>query len=534
MGVGAANGFQLEYSLNNGASWNTLLDHELINISNTGTAQVSLPSSQNISLVQVRDRLSAVAPVAGEPANVIASVSGIRLEVETDTTAPVISNVAAGGITTSGATITWNTNENSDSQVVYGTTQAYGQSTTLNPALVTAHSQVLSGLAANTLYHYRVKSKDAAGNLVVSGDFTFTTAQNGSAGIKWLVTDHLGSTRMVIDETGSLAGIKRHDFCPFGEELGAGIGIRSAALGYGTDTIRQKFTGKERDNETSLDYFLARYYSSTQGRFTSPDVPFADQSEEDPQSWNLYVYVGNNPLTYTDPFGMWKKVSCGDGNCWEAEEGDTLKTLAEQSGVSSAAINLEFGYLLRDNIKAGATVVDVTGVQQHLEEVIARMPLFEPAIGGGIIKRYGQAAARSLISKAWSGLKNYFGRGSAGAAKNIGGITAEQAAKLRELLESIPGVQKVGAFGSRTKGTHTANSDLDIALFGEVNRFNPNTLRIIGEVQKYAESIGIGTGKGHSPLDINVWKSIRKMKQTFRNSPNFDPSKGVPTAVPTK
>src|SRR5262245_20804415 len=104
---------------------------------------------------------------------------------------------------------------------------------------------------------------------------------------------------------------------PFGEELGAGVGIRSAALGYGADSTRQKFTGKERDNETSLDYFLTRYYSSTQGRFTSPDVPFADQSEEDPQSWNLYVYVGNNPLTYTDPFGMWKKVSCGDGDCWE-------------------------------------------------------------------------------------------------------------------------------------------------------------------------------------------------------------------------
>jgi type VI protein secretion system component Hcp len=103
------------------------------------------------------------------------TISNIRLEVETDTTAPVISNVAAGGITASSATITWTTNENSDSQVEYGTTIAYGQSTTLNPALVTAHSQGLSGLNSGTLYHYRVKSKDAAGNHAVSGDFTFTT-----------------------------------------------------------------------------------------------------------------------------------------------------------------------------------------------------------------------------------------------------------------------------------------------------------------------------------------------------------------------
>jgi RHS repeat-associated protein len=338
---------------------------------------------------------------------------------------------------------------------------------------------------------------------------------------------------MVVDRSGSLGGVRRHDFLPFGEELVAGVGIRSAALGYGVDSTRQKFTGKERDNETSLDYFLARYYSSTQGRFTSPDVPFADQSEEDPQSWNLYVYVGNNPLTYIDPFGMWKRVSCGDGDCWESDrEDDTLETLSEQSGVRRDALSWAFGSF---EIKSGETVINVTGVEAdhraYLIDGFNQMPLFEPAIGGGIIKRYGRAAAGSIISRAWSGLKNYFGRRSAGAAKNIGGITAAQAAKLRELLESIPGVQKVGAFGSRTKGTYTAISDLDIALFGEINRYNPNTLRIIREVQKYAESIGIGTGKGHTPLDINVWKSIKEMKQAFRNSPNFDPSKGVPTVM---
>lgn len=55
-------------------------------------------------------------------------------------------------------------------------------------------------------------------------------------------------------------------------------------------------SGKERDAETSLDYFGARYMSSVQGRFTSPDAPFVDQSEDDPQSWNLYTYGRNNPL----------------------------------------------------------------------------------------------------------------------------------------------------------------------------------------------------------------------------------------------
>ena len=92
-----------------------------------------------------------------------------------DTTPPVISAVAAGSITTSGATITWTTNETSDSQVDYGLTTAYGTSTPLNASLVTAHTGTVSALTDTTLYHYRARSRDAAGNLAMSGDFTFTT-----------------------------------------------------------------------------------------------------------------------------------------------------------------------------------------------------------------------------------------------------------------------------------------------------------------------------------------------------------------------
>lgn len=52
-----------------------------------------------------------------------------------------------------------------------------------------------------------------------------------------------------------------------------------------------------------MDYFGARYFSGAQGRFTSPDVPHLDQYPEDPQSWNLYSYVRNNPLTFIDLTG---------------------------------------------------------------------------------------------------------------------------------------------------------------------------------------------------------------------------------------
>ncbi|MEW6681369.1 MAG: fibronectin type III domain-containing protein [Nitrospirota bacterium] len=92
-----------------------------------------------------------------------------------DTTPPTISAVAATNVTSSSATITWATNEAATTQVTYGTTTTYGSSTPLNSTLVTAHSQNLSGLAAATVYHFRVVSRDAAGNQAISGDITLTT-----------------------------------------------------------------------------------------------------------------------------------------------------------------------------------------------------------------------------------------------------------------------------------------------------------------------------------------------------------------------
>ena len=85
-----------------------------------------------------------------------------------------------------------------------------------------------------------------------------------------------------------------------------------------------QFTGKERDRETGLDYFGARYYSGAQGRFTTPDwsttsqpVPYADL--RNPQSLNLYAYVGNNPLTHRDPDGHWCAFGKLGDTCWHKD-----------------------------------------------------------------------------------------------------------------------------------------------------------------------------------------------------------------------
>jgi hypothetical protein len=98
-----------------------------------------------------------------------------------DTQPPVISSVAKKNITSSSATITWSTNEPADCQVEYGLSASYGIMTPLDTNLTQNHSVALSGLSANTTYHYRVRSRDAAGNLAASGDDTFTTAASSAS-----------------------------------------------------------------------------------------------------------------------------------------------------------------------------------------------------------------------------------------------------------------------------------------------------------------------------------------------------------------
>ena len=81
----------------------------------------------------------------------------------------------------------------------------------------------------------------------------------------------------------------------------AAIGLRAGLL---LNRVESRYTGKERDTESGNDYFGARYYASSMGRMMSPDpigIWVADKTN--PQSWNLYSYVMNNPLKFTDPSG---------------------------------------------------------------------------------------------------------------------------------------------------------------------------------------------------------------------------------------
>ena len=116
-------------------------------------------------------------------------------------------------------------------------------------------------------------------------------AQAGAQTVEYYHLDALGSVRVVTNEAG--AAVRRHDYLPFGQEWAGTPGEASPKM----------FTGQERDVETGLDYFGARYYQAEIGRFTTVDPGHVGGDVGDPQSWNGYAYAGNNPLRNIDPDG---------------------------------------------------------------------------------------------------------------------------------------------------------------------------------------------------------------------------------------
>jgi RHS repeat-associated protein len=97
-----------------------------------------------------------------------------------------------------------------------------------------------------------------------------------------------------------------------------------------------RYTGKERDGESGNDYFGARYYASSMGRFMSPDPIFGEAERVlDPQQWNMYAYVRNNPLSITDSTGMDFNLTCSQNNGTTCVGGLQGQTTTDANGKST-------------------------------------------------------------------------------------------------------------------------------------------------------------------------------------------------------
>jgi RHS repeat-associated protein len=169
-----------------------------------------------------------------------------------------------------------------------------GQGVTCTGWFVEGASVTLTPVAdAGTTFAGWFGACEGTGTCVVSmvGTKTVTALFSGPLTLSVDHLDVLGSVRAVTDSSTPYTVLKRHDYFAFGEDPAPMTG----------DPIR--FTGKELDAETALQYFGARYLRNGLGRFTSVDPGQAGGDPKNPQSWNAYAYVQNNPLRYLDPDG---------------------------------------------------------------------------------------------------------------------------------------------------------------------------------------------------------------------------------------
>jgi RHS repeat-associated protein len=172
---------------------------------------------------------------------------------------------------------------------------------------------------------------------------TYDIDSGGALAQHFMLSDHLGTRRMQTDASGTPE--QECQSLPYGDSLNCAAPANAPATEDDANPLR--FTGKQRDVETGggnsyagNDYFGARYYASSMGRFMSPDhsedetipvaLPFAELTN--PQTFNLYSYVENNPLSFVDPDGHAHWQNCDDGSGSQCLVGDSNGEANQQNG----------------------------------------------------------------------------------------------------------------------------------------------------------------------------------------------------------
>ncbi|HXD75785.1 MAG TPA: Ig-like domain-containing protein, partial [Vicinamibacterales bacterium] len=265
-----------------------------------GAEQAAAPYSISWNTATAGNASHTLAAIARDAAGNRATSAAVHVTVNNDTTPPVIAAVVVSSLTSSGATIAWTTDEAADSEVEYGLTTAYGSFSTLDVTPVTSHTLAISTLASATTYHFRVRSRDAAGNLAVSNDFSFATV-DGIAPTVALTSPAAGSTvsaTVTITATASdnigVAGVQfQLDGMPIGaEDTSAPYSIAwdttVVTAGPHTLTAVARDTSGNRTTSAQVNVTVAN----------SGQVTLAWDASVDPTLSGYKVYVGTASGVY--------------------------------------------------------------------------------------------------------------------------------------------------------------------------------------------------------------------------------------------
>jgi RHS repeat-associated protein len=258
-----------------------------------------------------------------------------------------------------------------------------------------------------------------------AGSLHIATYANGTT--EFDNSDWLSTFRARSDVTGNV--VETCTSLPFGEDLTC----------TGTEVTPIHFTGKEHDAESGNDFFGARYYTSTMGRFLTPDNG-SGQDSGNPQSWNLYSYVMNQPTTATDPDGhdcIHINIDTGEFEGFDPGDCDNSTEEKANSGIyvdgtintlqfNGSAGSLDFGYTdANGNVGAGT----ILGVAQPGPAAPINDPGMIPLmLGPGDLILFSGVKMPSVVTDAFGkALGTIFGKAAQGAGAGVEEILAKAA-----------------------------------------------------------------------------------------------------------
>ncbi len=365
----------------------------------------------------------------------------------------------------------------------------------------------------------RVKKTTAAGTTVFLGQsyeiapgnvatkYVFAGSQRiaakDSTGLKFYHGDHLGSSNVITDQTGTK--IELAEYAPYG----------TLARREGTGNVGHKFTGQRLDADTGLYFYNARYYDPTLGRFISADSIV--QAPASPQTLNRYTYAGNNPARFIDPSGNIFFVAALLALAKIAVVGAAIGAVTGAFvGAVSAAVT---GQSIAGGLAAGFVSGAAFGATAFTGGAL--MGVLAPAFGASLL---GQASLVAVAGAVSGGVGSSYSGGSfasgllpgaIGGVVSFGVVKGIGASSLGQAVARSPFGQAVGRVATTAtapirQAYGTLATQLNTAIRGELVR--PRI--IVGEVRAM-----------NAPLDhtqsgetfIRAASSAEKLRFSFKS-----------------
>ena len=429
-----------------------------------------------------------------------ATINGIGVTVTYNCSSICTSGRYAG----LGVALSWNNGTTYTSAKTATTTSTTNVAQTLGGSADTWGRTWAYGDFASTTFKMQLTGANSQGTvnldqLQIQVYYTTSGGTSTSTIIRYIHPDNLGSTNVTSDSSGNVVQVL--DYYPYGATR-----INNTTGGYDS---QRKWIGQYADSD-GLNYLNARYEDPQRGQFLSEDPLFLgnpkQQNLQDPQSLNSYSYAGDNPITRSDPTGLWYQEFLTGHQSWPSFYGE-LGDAANQLGQQSSGWNFAFNhpYTTGAVVGVGSIPALYSGVEAGGAAYAAGLATY---LGGGA----SFIAQQSFAALVYSVLTGGAISGNLGTVNQFSQTNPNQPTSILGTAGSL-----VWNVGPSLIGGYTG-STLDAIQFGGMvgqalgsaatNLFSNSVQTRTSAVNQFNASLGSGStggGGGSQPSNSSLW-----------------------------